>query len=479
MQGLCNRTLSGGTERIVAELSSFTLEVGGRTLLSDISAEFGEGKRYVISGPSGAGKSSLALSLAGLTHEIRGARTRGRLRIPEGSTSIVFQNPFLQMFHTTVYEEVHSSLLSASAGRAEVLGALEAFGAAGCIDRDVFSLSAGERKRVCLAAALASQPDVLILDEPTGYLDREGIEALRRALASLDARITVIIFDHRTEPFMDRCDRFILLSGGRQVLSCSHGEVRSYADELRTYGVRYPWKWEDVRVTLPDVRGAGNPPLRKGDAREPVVRSRKIRAGYGGKRILRDIDIDLFPGEITALIGDNGSGKSTLGMVLAGAKRKSRGKLRYARGLRRVMMFQCVSDQLICGSVDEETRNAFYGGTGGRGGVPELIDRLDLRDLTARVPRSLSMGEQHRTILAALLASEPDLIILDEPALGADWAHIEAVFSCLRDFVEKDAAVLVITHDDKLVCRYADRVVRMERGRIAGDYSTRFTERDN
>ena len=479
MQGLCNRTLSGGTERIVAELSGFTLEVGGRTLLSDISAEFGEGKRYVITGPSGAGKSSLALSLAGLTREIRGARTRGRLRIPEGSTSIVFQNPFLQMFHTTVYEEVHSCLRSASAGRAEVLEALKAFGAAGCIDRDVFSLSAGERKRVCLAAALASEPEVLILDEPTGYLDQEGIDRLRGVLECFDKECTVIIFDHRTEPFMDRCDRFILLSGGRQVLSCSGGEVRSYADALKTCGVRYPWKWEDVRISLPDVRGAGNTQSRGGDAREPVVRARKIRAGYGGKRILEDIDIDLFPGEITALVGDNGSGKSTLGMVLAGAKRKSRGSLRCARGFRRVMMFQCVSDQLICGSVDEETRNAFYGGTGGRGDVTDLIDKLDLRDLTARVPRSLSMGEQHRTILAALLASEPDLIILDEPALGADWSHIEAVFSCLGDLVENDAAVLVITHDDKLVCRYADRVVRMEKGRIAGDYSTRFTEREN
>lgn len=483
MRGSCDRAVSVSPERKAAELSGFTLELGGRTVLSDISVDFLKGKRYVITGPSGAGKSILALTLAGLTGEIGGAKFTGKLRIPETAKSIVFQNPFLQMFHTTVYEEVSSSIRAASAEREDVLRALEVFGVRDCIDKDIFSLSAGERKRVCLAAAFASEPEVLILDEPTGYLDRKGIEALRGALDSLGGRVTVIIFEHRTEPFMDRCDRFILLSRGRQVLSCSPEEVRSHAGTLKSHGVRYPWKFEDLRITLPDVPAERTPvertPARGEYKGDPLLSARRIRAGYRGKRILEDIDIDLFPGEVTALIGDNGSGKSTLAMVLAGAKRKSRGTLRCRRSLRKIMMFQCVSDQLICRSVAEEIRYGFRIREKGRTDEASLIEKLDLQNLTARSPRSLSIGEQHRTILAALLATGPDLVILDEPALGADWGHVENVFTCLGELAERGAAVLVITHDDKVVCRYADRVVRIEEGRIDGDHPTRFTERGN
>lgn len=482
MQGAYDQAALDSSESIVAKLSRFSLAIGGRTVLCDISIEFLKGKRYVITGPSGAGKSSLALTLAGLSGEIWGAELGGTFRSPRVPGSIVFQNPFLQMFHTNVYEEVLSSMRENSAGRKEVLEALENFSVADCIDRDVFSLSAGERKRVCLAAAFAADPEFLILDEPTGYLDREGIDALKRSLTRLEGRVTVVVFDHRTEPFIDGCERFILLSQGRQVLSCEPEEVRSSAGTLKKFGVRYPWKWEDLRITLTEGGEGGEggeTQADRGGAREPLLRARNVRARYWGKRVLEDIDFELFPGEIAALTGDNGSGKSTLAMVLAGVKGKFGGTLRRTRGLRTVMMFQCVSDQLICRNVTEEIRYGRPKGERGSRDEAELIAKLDLANLTSRSPRNLSIGEQHRTILAALLGTGPDIIILDEPALGADWAHIEDVFTCLRERAEGGAAVLVITHDDKIVCRYADRVVRMEKGRIAGDYTTRFTERNN
>jgi energy-coupling factor transport system ATP-binding protein len=481
-------------------------------VLSGITASFLPGKRYMITGPSGAGKSMLALSLAGLVGEIRGGKPAGSLRYREVMRSIVFQNPFLQMFHTTVYDEIASSLRNnPGIGEAEgVENALGLFGIAHCVDRDIFSLSAGERKRVCLAAAAASKPELLILDEPTGYLDREGIETLVSYLASLagtSGNTTVILFDHRCEPFMSLLDDFILLADGGIRLVCSPRDVRSHSGVFRSYGIRFPWKTEDVRITLPgggrtegglpkgsstrsSVSGGsegksvssvprGDPSPTHVGTEKPCLSAKNISAGYGGRRVIHDIDIDIFPGEITALLGENGSGKTTLAMVLAGVKRKSRGSLRLKRGMRRIMMFQGVSDQLICKSVEEEVRY----GLDSRDDLPlvvqEVMERLDLTSFGSRNSRNLSIGEQHRVLLAALLAAEPDLLILDEPALGLDWGRLEGLFGCLRELTRRNRAIIIATHDDKVVCRYADRVLRLEEGSIGGDDYTRFAESGN
>jgi len=192
---------------------------------------------------------------------------------------------------------------------------------------------------------------------------------------------------------------------------------------------------------------------------------------------LQGLDLALYPGEFAALVGDNGAGKSTLARVLAGLLRPRRGRITWNDKLRRLplgrrvgFLFQNPLDQLVCDTVEEEV--AFGPRNLGLAVRERLETTLAVADLTAlrhRRSAALSAGEQQRTALAAALSTDPRLLILDEPTMGQDWAHLSHLMDSLIQLNHNGQAILLITHDDKLVCRYARRIILLEEGRIVRD----------
>jgi energy-coupling factor transporter ATP-binding protein EcfA2 len=228
-----------------------------------------------------------------------------------------------------------------------------------------------------------------------------------------------------------------------------------------------------------------NHPSASGDAlsapsTRPLVAIQGLEAGYGRRTVLQGLNLTLYPGEFAALVGDNGAGKSTLARVLAGLLRRRRGRITWEKKLRRLplgrrvgILFQNPLDQLVCDTVEEEI--AF----GPRNfGLPpfQIRERLettlavaDLKALRHRRSATLSVGEQQRTALAAALSTDPRLLILDEPTMGQDWAHLSHLMESLIQLNHNGQTILLITHDDKLVCRYAGRIILLEEGRIVAD----------
>lgn len=208
----------------------------------------------------------------------------------------------------------------------------------------------------------------------------------------------------------------------------------------------------------------------------PLLSLQGISAGYNGRPIIEGLDLALYPGEFVALVGDNGAGKSTLALVAAGLLKPSAGSLHYEGqkrprpGLDVSLLFQDPAAQLFTDAVDDEVAFGPRNYRRFNGEAHEVtLAETDLLALRDRRPLALSMGQQQRTALAACLALRPRLLILDEPTLGQDWGHLQRLMGFLTLLNQQGVTILLITHDYKLVHRYARRIILFENGRIRMD----------
>jgi energy-coupling factor transport system ATP-binding protein len=488
------------------EVTDLTVHYGKQPILESISFTVGRGEFVLLSGPSGCGKSTLARSLNGLIPHASPATMAGRVvvdgletaahSLPElaAHVGLVFQNPATQLFNATVEEEVafapRNLGLPAEEVAARVAFALDATGISPLRGRAIGALSSGEQQRVAIASVLALRPQALVLDEPTSNLDWRGVEQVMSTLARLQEQgLTILLIEHRLHAVVPLADRGVLMQGGRIVADGRPGDV--FAIRLTsppqvggTEGgltALRPFDFSQGKLCSGQAlrqEGSGQatqPPNHP--TTPPLVAIQDLEAGYGRRTVLQGLDLALYPGEFAALVGDNGAGKSTLARVLAGLLRPRQGKITWHKELRRLplgrrvgFLFQNPLDQLVCDTVEEEIA---FGPRNLSLPVRERVETtLAVAGLTAlrhRRSAALSAGEQQRTALAAALSTAPRLLILDEPTMGQDWAHLSHLMESLIQLNHNGQAILLITHDDKLVCRYARRIILLEEGHIVAD----------
>ncbi len=484
---------------MMIEVTDLTVHYGEQPALESISFTVGRGEFVLLSGPSGCGKSTLARSLNGLIPHASSAKMMGRVvvdgletaahSLPElaAHVGLVFQNPATQLFNATVEEEVafapRNLGLPAEEVAARVAFALDATGISPLRGRAIRTLSSGEQQRVAIASVLALRPQVLVLDEPTSNLDWRGVEQVMSTLTRLNRQqgLTILVIEHRLQAVVPLADRVLLMRDGRIVADGRPEDV--FADPPTSPpqvggtggGLCYPWRFADLQSAICNLQST--PPPRSADA-SPLVAIQGLEAGYGRHTVLQGLDLALYPGEFAALVGNNGAGKSTLARVLAGLLRPRQGRITWNEKLRRLplgrrvgFLFQNPLDQLVCDTVEEEVafgpRNL---GLPARERLEATLAAADLTALRHRRSAALSVGEQQRTALAAALSTDPNLLILDEPTMGQDWAHLSRLMESLIQLNHNGQTILLITHDDKLVCRYARRIILLEEGRIGGEW---------
>jgi energy-coupling factor transport system ATP-binding protein len=465
----------------------------GADVLHHIDLEIHQGEFVLITGPSGCGKSTLALALSGLLPGAIPARVSGRVTVDGLDTQehpvreiaqrvgIVFQNPSSQLFHLRVEDEVAFGPRNLGLDEAEVRRrtewALQAAGLQALRDSKPSELSGGQKQCVAIASVLAMHPRILVLDEPTASLD---VPSSRRVLDTLQTLrdehgVTVIIIEHRLADVARMASRLVLMDSGRIIADGPPQAILSSTSVRRQFGLRR--LTDEPAVNWETLIQPGKPEPTTAD---PLLSLDGVTAGYGRKPVIRDIDLNIFPGDFVALVGHNGAGKSTLGLVCAGLLKPLAGQVCYQDGrkprpgLDVAMLFQNPTGQLFTDSVDEEIafgpRNyrcfdaAFHG---------QILQGADLTDLRERRPLMLSIGQQQRTVLSACLGLRPRLLILDEPTLGQDWGHLQQLMDFLVTLNNQGTAILLISHDYKLVHRYAHRVFLMHKGRIhlTGDFN--------
>lgn len=210
-------------------------------------------------------------------------------------------------------------------------------------------------------------------------------------------------------------------------------------------------------------------PYRDGRLRGAEIRVQGADLGIGRRVILADVDLDIGPGEVVALVGANGSGKTTLLRSLLGALQPLRGRVFVETGEGGIAYLpQRPGAVLFNETVREEI--AFTRRVNPKAPDPAwLVDVLELGPLLDRDPRDLSAGERERAALGAVLAAGPALALLDEPTRGMDARRKAILAEVLRGLGRAGTTVVVATHDADLVAMAATRVVRLEDGRVVSE----------
>ncbi len=423
----------------------------GPPALRDVSFELADGEIVALLGPSGSGKSTLLRALAGLVPHFHGGRFSGSVQVGgrdtrtvrpaelAGTVASVFQDPEDQVVMTVVGNEVAFGLENLATPPAtiwpRVEGSLAAVGAGALRPRRTIELSGGELQRVCLASALALEPGLLLLDEPTSQLDPAGAETFLAAVAG--SGCAVVLSEQRVGRALATADRVLYLEEGRLLFDGPVAEARDWLGAARPrYAAHESYA---TRALVPG---------------EAVVEIGGVRFAYGdGPTVLDDASLTVRRGEIVALEGPNGSGKSTLAKLAAGLLEPDAGSVR--RLGRATYLSQDPGRYLVRETVLEEVA---LGVAGDERRARAALERFGLGSAVGRHPRDLSSGERERLGLAAVAVSEPDLLVLDEPTRGVDPDRRADLAAWLLAEAAAGRGVLVATHDDGLP---ADRRVRL------------------
>jgi len=499
-------------------------------VLQDLSLQIEEGAFVLVIGPSGAGKSTLLRCINGLVPHFYGGTIEGQVRVagrdpvalaPRGmseTVGFVFQDPEAQAVVDVVEDELAFAMenlgIAAETMRVRVEETLDQLHIAPLRRRALSSLSGGERQRVAIASVLTLQPQVLVLDEPTSQLDPQAAEEVLDALVKLnqDLGLTIVLSEHRLERVVQYADQAIYMPGpGETPLSGPPRQVLAQVPlvpPVVELGKRLGWSPLPLTIkearrhvralqrspaagcTEPSDRDAPAPlkdqepnvedadPLHEETV--PAIEIDDLRFSYNGHAVLHGIDLRVDRGEFVAVMGRNGAGKTTLLKQCMGLLKPNGGHVRVLGHDTTQTQVETLAQQvgyvpqnpnalLFADSVAEEL--AFTRRAQGMpaGDDAALLRTVGLEEMRDRYPRDLSVGERQRVALAAVLVSDPALILLDEPTRGLDYEQKAALATFLQEQKRRNKTVVMVTHDVELVAQCAERVILLGDGEIAVD----------
>ncbi|UCG50557.1 MAG: ATP-binding cassette domain-containing protein [Candidatus Latescibacterota bacterium] len=484
-----------------------------RTILKNVSLSVQKGDWLALVGPNGSGKSTLLKTLAGLWPVESGSLEHDNVGVddedesPRGSNreadraaasgpvkkptmALLLQEPDNQFVASSVRNEL---LLSLSprydhAQRAKMLTlAIERFSLGSFLDRNPHELSGGEKQRLALATVWLADPDLLLLDEPTSYLDpverrrcidfvvelnRTGVgviwatpggEELREAKRVAYIQEGAILFDGAVERF---------------VLAAKEHDYDTLLPDESPFG-----------VLDKEARGRdGGLPDRESvsaESRETVISLRDASFAYADQPVLDRISTDICVGECVGIAGRNGTGKTTFLSLLSGVLQPSGGSVyrKYPRAVDRTRrtgrpeqmvfhLFQNPERLFFAETVFEEIAFGLKSLRIGRLELPDVISNaltrvgLEPVHFSKRSPFSLSLGEMRRLAFAMALSLKPRFLLLDEPTSCLDTTGHRILYDVIEESKSASCTVVIASHDKRLLDRLTDRILEIENGRF-------------
>ncbi len=502
-----------------------------RLALQGINLQIQRGDFVVVMGPSEAGKSTLSQCLNGLVPHFFRGKFQGQVLVLGNNTrehsvaemaervGLVFQDFESQLFSTNVALEVAFGPENFATPWDEmdqrVKRSLALVGLTGMEQRTPASLSGGQKQKLAIASVLAMEPQVLCMDEPTTDLDpisKLGIFAIADELRR-NHEITLIVVEHETEEAL-KAQRIVLLKEGAILRDGPAQEVLREVALMESIGVQplqVPQYFQRLGAReLPLTPEEGTEQFqahgwrldaaayealrRRDDERERtygdvLIKVQGLQYSYPGRvEALRGIDLEIRRGEFLAIVGQNGSGKTTLVKHFNGLLEPTEGQVWvdgqetrkqgvYKLGQRVAYVFQNPDHQIFSQTVFDEV--AFSPRIRGcpdeeiQQRVKEALEAVGLVGLEQEDPFSLTKGGRQRVAVASVLSARPDVIILDEPTTGLDYAEQRSMMELVARLNQQGHTIIFVTHSMWVVAEYAHRVIVLKDGQVLVQGATR------
>lgn len=490
---------------------TFTYPEKAQPALCDINLEIMMGEMVALCGQSGSGKTTLLRNMKPLIApfgKIEGSIEFYGTDIHELSQQLqasrigyVLQNPDAQIVTDKVWHELAFGLenlgIDTRTIRLRVAEMASFFGIQSWFHKDVNELSGGQKQLLNLASVMAMQPDVLILDEPTSQLDPIAAGDFLTTVSKINRELgtTIIITEHRLENVLPMADRAVVMDKGRIIADdtpanvgailakINHPMFLAMPSPLQVYGIAYRAglgrdlecpvdvgtgrNWltklmagKQLTVTeLPAEEETLHLDPQTGKKPKPSIEIKDVWFRYhkNDSDVLKDLSLTVYPGEIFCIVGGNGTGKTTSLSVIAGLRKAYRGKVK-VNG-KTAMLPQ--NPQLL---FTEDTVRLELGHA--KMSFGDVSHDSFWADLMDSHPYDLSGGEQQRLALAKVLATEPDILLLDEPTKGLDNGLKKKLAEILNELRNNGTTILIVSHDVEFCGRYGDRCAMFFDGKI-------------
>lgn len=506
--------------------------------LNDVQLEIGKGEFLVVMGPSEAGKSTLAACINGLIPHFHKGKFSGDVIVNGRNTrqqtvsqmaeqvGLVFQDFEAQLFSTSVELEVAFGPENFAAPRAEIAQRIQEnlayVGLEQYRKRPPSTLSGGQKQKLAIASVLAMKPQVLVMDEPTTDLDPISKLGIFQITGNLRQRedITLMVVEHETEEVL-HADRVAFLKEGELIRLGATRQVLQEVDLMESIGLMplgipsfflKAWKNKQQTGEASAQLPTPTPPFTPEEARvafdesgwslsdrkyaelvnqegqalknsgAPLIQCQELCHTYpSGVEALHGVDLEIYPGEIIAIVGQNGSGKTTLAKHLNGLLMPTQGEVLvegkrtrdqgiFKLGQKVGYVFQNPDHQIFSETVFEEVafspRLRNLGEQDVKRRVEEALSAVGLAGFEDQDPFSLTKSGRQRVAVAAVLAARPEVLILDEPTTGLDYGEQRSMMEMVRMLNEQGSTIIFVTHHMWVVAEYAQRVYVIKDGRL-------------
>lgn len=447
---------------------SFKYDGAKENVLENINLTVEYGETVLLSGVSGEGKSTLLSIINGVIPFVNSGEFSGsveidgkdvtKLKISERSKLIgtVLQNADEQIIYDLVNEEIAFGCENLNIASKEIDRRIERFTMLMQIEKNAKTktLSGGQKQRLITASTLAMEQKIIILDEPLANLDTHTANILLKALRNLaNSGYAVLIVEHRLDVVKNYIDKVMRIENKQLFTSTDINDLNS--------GIK----------TIPHADGSL--------PGEVLIKGEKLFFAAGDRNIIDGLDIEIRAGERIVLLGENGCGKTTLMRMLARLNKPNDGALSQtitkskkanSKWFSKVgYVYQNPTYQLFMPTLLSEISFKAKSEEIAR----EMINAFGLSGLEQRHPQSLSEGQKRRASIAAVCASEPTVLFLDEPTVGQDYKNLCKTVETVNKINKNlGTSIVTVTHDKRCAGALADRVLIMENGKISrqGDY---------
>lgn len=446
----------------------------GKRILSDINLEIQDGEFVLICGESGCGKTTMTKLINGLIpHFVRDVSVDGTITVCGKNVAempmyeiaelvgSVFQNPRTQFFYTNSNAEMAFGLENRGVEpeyiRKRIKNTINELDIEKLEDRDVFSMSGGEKQLLAFASVYAMNPQIYVLDEPSANLDIAAMEKLSERMKVIKEKgHTVVVAEHRLAWIQKFADRIIYMKEGRIEQEFTSDEFKALSDlKRKQMGLR---SIVPAQIQIPEITG---------NSEDAVLQIYNLSCKRKKQMIFQNISLSARAGDIIGITGKNGAGKSTFCNCLCGLLKPKVGEILYqgkklsekARTKLFGMVMQEVNHQLFSDSVKNEC--LLTNEEASEQEIRELLEKFDLEEYAEYHPMILSGGQRQRLAICQAVMGEKKLLIFDEPTSGLDFRHMCQVEKLMKQLSEEKYIIIVVTHDYEFLNRACKRYIRI------------------